>query len=250
MKLKPGRFYRSKNEEVWCCFSFSHSKDLHCQADCVRVRDGRVEYFFEDGRYDGEGKREHTLVLELGGEHGLDIEDEVKDERHATLNAREIDEAFYRFWNEWDDRPKDLESVTNLCFVAGFHYANKDIRGLNHLRDEVHATAREKGWHDGFQTVPEAIALIHSEVSEAFEDYRNGEQPHRMWYAGHLGERLNTPKLGDLVLKPCGIPSEMADIIIRVLDFCALHGIDIEKAIAEKMAFNRTRPHRHGGKVL
>lgn len=49
-------------------------------------------------------------------------------------------------------------------------------------------------------------------------------------------------------LKPEGIPSELADIIIRVLDICAAEGIDIAAAIADKMAFNETRPYRHGGK--
>lgn len=50
-------------------------------------------------------------------------------------------------------------------------------------------------------------------------------------------------------LKPEGIPSEMADIIIRVLDICAFNGIDIAQAIADKMAFNDTRPYRHGKKL-
>lgn len=50
-------------------------------------------------------------------------------------------------------------------------------------------------------------------------------------------------------LKPEGIPSELADIIIRVLDICGTHGIDIASAIADKMAYNETRSYRHGGKL-
>jgi len=48
--------------------------------------------------------------------------------------------------------------------------------------------------------------------------------------------------------KPEGIPSELADIIIRVLDICGFHGIDIAHALADKMAYNETRQYRHGGK--
>jgi hypothetical protein len=50
--------------------------------------------------------------------------------------------------------------------------------------------------------------------------------------------------------KPCGIPSEMADEIIRVLHFCGKHKIDIDKAVREKMAYNESRPMKHGGKAL
>ena len=48
--------------------------------------------------------------------------------------------------------------------------------------------------------------------------------------------------------KPEGIPIELADVIIRVLDYCGYAGIDIDAAISQKHEYNRTRPYRHGGK--
>ena len=65
MKLEPGRFYESRNGHAWCCYKVKPDAEKHCRAYCVRVDDGRVEYFFEDGRYDEKGQREHTLVREL-----------------------------------------------------------------------------------------------------------------------------------------------------------------------------------------
>ncbi|WP_239711767.1 hypothetical protein [Paenibacillus sp. 19GGS1-52] len=50
--------------------------------------------------------------------------------------------------------------------------------------------------------------------------------------------------------KPCGIPSELADIVIRVMDACGRYGIDLEQAVTEKMAYNARRPQWHGGKVI
>ena len=79
--------------------------------------------------------------------------------------------------------------------------------------------------------------LIVSEVSEAAEEYRNGRAYTETWYSEAKPD------------KPEGIPSEMADVVIRVLDACEYYGIDLEQAIKEKMAYNRTRPHRHGGKL-
>lgn len=49
---------------------------------------------------------------------------------------------------------------------------------------------------------------------------------------------------------PEGIPSELADVIIRILDMCGKYGIDIGAMIAEKHEFNKTRPYKHGGKVI
>ena len=48
--------------------------------------------------------------------------------------------------------------------------------------------------------------------------------------------------------KPEGIPIELADVIIRILDYCAYAGIDIDAAISEKHEYNKSRPYRHGGK--
>lgn len=50
--------------------------------------------------------------------------------------------------------------------------------------------------------------------------------------------------------KPIGVPSEFADIIIRVCDACRHYNIDLEAALIGKMNYNQTRPHRHGGKAM
>lgn len=66
LELIPGRFYLSKCGETWCCYLVWKDRigDEHCQARCVRLYDGRTEYFYKDGRYDTGAKREHTLVRE------------------------------------------------------------------------------------------------------------------------------------------------------------------------------------------
>jgi len=65
MKLEPGHFYESRGGDVWCCYKSDLKAEKHCCAYCVRVSDGRIEYFFADGRYDEAGKREHTLLREV-----------------------------------------------------------------------------------------------------------------------------------------------------------------------------------------
>lgn len=81
----------------------------------------------------------------------------------------------------------------------------------------------------------------HGESSEFWEAFRRGE--------------LNEPCDKGEKMAALGLPvlsnaeEEIADEIIRALDKADVHGIDVAKSVAVKMAYNASRPYRHGGKV-
>ena len=130
------------------------------------------------------------------------------------------------------------EMKYKVCDHCGAHLDNGEgaqtMTGINEVARQIHENAVDHGWWDEERGFPEVLALIHSEVSEALEEYRNGRLPTEV-YTGNNG-------------KPEGIPIELADVIIRVLDYCGYAGIDIDAAISQKHEYNRTRPYRHGGK--
>lgn len=115
------------------------------------------------------------------------------------------------------------------------------------LMQDIEDYAKDKGfWKDG-RSFGDDIALMHSELSEALEEFRKGHALNQEVVNSDLAISMGN---GIRVPKPEGIPSEFADLIIRVLHLCAEEKIDIERAIMDKMHFNRLREFRHGNKRM
>lgn len=95
---------------------------------------------------------------------------------------------------------------------------------------EVHQTTCENGWWDEERDDGRLIALMHSELSEALEALRNGNPTDE-----------HCPAFSNLEI-------ELADLIIRVMDFGCARDLRLAAAVVAKDAFNKTRGHHHGGK--
>ncbi len=103
----------------------------------------------------------------------------------------------------------------------------KSNMNLTELSNHFHKISRDAGWWSlGDENNPNIIAtkfaLIHSEVSEAFEGYR------RAMVDAHLPNRLS-------------VEVELADVLIRIFDLAGAIGLDLDGAVWEKSDYNRRR---------
>lgn len=102
---------------------------------------------------------------------------------------------------------------------------------LTQLAQRVRKINGANGWKirawgivEDSRSIPTCLALVHSEVSEALEAYRNDDRN--------------------------GFAEELADIVIRVLDIAAFLKINLDEEIAAKLEKNKSRGFRHGGKKV
>lgn len=135
------------------------------------------------------------------------------------------------------------------------------IFDLNEFAKEVHQNAIDHGFWDDDATDESQIALIHSEWSEALEEYR-ANRP-MAWYeckeVEHSSPKMCAPKDEYDCLaydqcdtcphrgrKPEGVAVELIDGVLRVLDYCAAKGIQVEDCKWEStMGFFNLVVHLH-----
>lgn len=107
------------------------------------------------------------------------------------------------------------------------------INSLSELQKLSKFTANQHGWHvewsskyrihypdTKYLSIGDALALCHSELSEALDAYRDNDKKH--------------------------FATELADAIIRILHIAGDLDMDLTEAINEKMKINQSRPILHG----
>lgn len=111
------------------------------------------------------------------------------------------------------------------------HMTNQDIfkTEFANLIKKIHEGNKAKGFWDTERNKGELLMLIVSELGEALEGIRK-------------------PGPSEHIPEFTGEEEEIADALIRILDYAGGNNIRLMDAIEAKLVYNATRPHKHGKK--
>jgi NTP pyrophosphatase (non-canonical NTP hydrolase) len=104
------------------------------------------------------------------------------------------------------------------------------VESFTTVMEVVNNIARGKGWWKGDRNEAELLMLMTCELAEACEWLRAGNPQ-----SDHIPEFS-------------GVEEELADCVIRIMDYAHAKKYRLPEAILAKIEFNATRPHMHGGK--
>lgn len=105
---------------------------------------------------------------------------------------------------------------------------------VNEFAKAIHENAVAHGWYDTPVDFREVAVMVHAEISEAVEEWRGG----------------NPFVYGTCALAAEGVAVELCDAVMRIFDYLAYMGVDIEAVLEAKYAYNVGRQYRHGGKKI
>lgn len=107
------------------------------------------------------------------------------------------------------------------------------------------------GWHKGQQMVAWCETCRWGlSINQVGPSIRSGARTPKQMAEDHqetLGREVHDVRWAELH-KPEGVPSELADIVIRCFDFAGSNGFNLGQIIQEKLTYNSSREHMHGKK--
>lgn len=112
---------------------------------------------------------------------------------------------------------------------------------IEEMQRKAWENSEDHGFHEDDKGVPTSyvvatkLMLAVSELAEALEEQRD-KMPF-LYYDKLTG-------------KPEGVAAELADVVIRCGDLAGILDFNLQHAIEEKMAYNATRPYKHGRAAL
>jgi len=162
---------------------------------------------------------------------------------------REILDDFCKTFHEFYVRDDCtlLMKMHKMCFEAQCTLRANSM-SINEWVEQARVNSEAHGFHEGEENMSMREKLgawmmnLHSEISELWEAFRENKLDKPCDKAEKM-QALGLPALTCL-------EEELADIVLRTFDDAQVLGVDLERAMLAKHAYNVTRPYKHGGKQV
>ncbi len=108
------------------------------------------------------------------------------------------------------------------------------MKELNDLSKQIHQNAKDKGFWDSPRNTGEIFMLIISEASEALEAHRKVRKADLKQFALPNNGNVTDEQWFKISFENCikdTTADEIADVVIRILDYCASQEIEIKPAL-------------------
>jgi hypothetical protein len=119
---------------------------------------------------------------------------------------------------------------------------------IKEWQEKINKWAEQKGWNERLNATPDClgkqITNMHSELSEAWEEIKDGHGIRDVYYSHGSGQTVH-----EKPQKPEGFGIELADCVIRIMHTLEYYSLDLEDLMTIKQSYNETRAYRHGGKT-
>jgi NTP pyrophosphatase (non-canonical NTP hydrolase) len=132
----------------------------------------------------------------------------------------------------WDDLTPEVQEAWTMCADG--------LLDINDLAQEIHIMCREKGFYDREEIKVNSPFTGHHTPETVENPSLPAEKLALM--VEEIGEAVKALRKGDAQNEA----EEMADLMIRALDYCAWRGISAYDSILSKLAINADRPRLHG----
>lgn len=119
------------------------------------------------------------------------------------------------------------------------------VEEINNQAAEIHAANAQKGFWDEPRPIGTLLMLIVSELAEALEADRHKKHADLNQFEEQWDETLDMQEAFKTHIKDT-FEDEIADAYIRILDLAGGLNINLGKHVAYKLAYNKTRGHKHG----
>lgn len=137
-----------------------------------------------------------------------------------------------------------MEQIEDTYPASGVHHI---VMNIDDAATEIHTDVYSHGFWNEAEHTTNILQNINTQLSDKYEiDLKISKLGLVMSEVAEAIEAVRKRSMDDKITDMSGEVVELADTVIRILDYCGKYNLCLGEAIAKKLEYNSTRPYKHG----